>query len=57
MNEREFKAKLEAYQTSNAPIELKEKKIKELEEEFYGKQTNALVDNGEIDANELYEED
>jgi hypothetical protein len=57
MNEREFKAKLESYQTSNAPVELKEKKIKELEEEFYGKQTNALVDNGEIDANELYEGD
>lgn len=56
MNEREFKAKLESYQTSNAPVELKEK-IKELEEEFYGKQTNALVDNGEIDANELYEGD
>jgi len=51
MTRKEFSKKLEAYKISDAPVEVKEQKIKELEAEFYGNKTKwaeAMAENGDL---------
>lgn len=50
MTQKEFNQKLEAYKISDAPVEVKEAYIKELEELYYGRKLDneTLVENGDL---------